>query len=115
VHLFSWLTLSETQLQQTPGISTERARQVWHKFDLAKQQPFTQWLQAMGMPLNQKALPSLAGLTWQQLVQMKQAEWQTLPMTGKTKASQLMRWLDDSHVNTLAQRLAEQGIAGFKN
>lgn len=115
VHLFSWLTLSETQLQQTPGISTERARQVWHKFDLAKQQPFTQWLQAMGMPLNQKALPSLAGLTWQQLVQMKQAEWQTLPMTGKTKASQLMRWLDDSHVNTLAQWLAEQGIAGFKN
>jgi DNA ligase (NAD+) len=46
---------------------------------------------------------------------MKQAEWQALPMTGKTKASQLMRWLDESHVNTLAQWLAEQGIAGFKN
>jgi DNA ligase (NAD+) len=114
-HLFSWLTLSEAQLQQTPGFSTDRARQVWHKFDLAKQQPFIQWLQAMGMPLNQKALPSLVGFTWQQLEQMKEEEWQTLPMTGKTKASQLMRWLGDSHVNALAQWLADQGIKGFKD
>jgi len=112
-HLFSWLTLSETQLQQTPGFSRDRARQVWHKFDFARQQPFVQWLQAMGMPLNQKALPSIAGHTWQQLGQMKEEEWQTLPMTGKTKTSQLRRWLVDSQVSALAQWLKVQRIDGF--
>jgi len=112
-HLFSWLALSETQLQQTPGFSRDRARQVWHKFDFARQQPFVQWLQAMGLPLNQKALPSLAGRTWQQLEQMKEEEWQTLPMTGKTKASQLRRWLGHPQVSALAQWLKVQRIEGF--
>ncbi|HEX4501670.1 MAG TPA: NAD-dependent DNA ligase LigB [Scandinavium sp.] len=113
-HLFSWLTLSEAQLRQTPGISPDRARLLWHKFDLAKQQPFRQWLLALGIPLNQKAIAALSGYTWEKLLMMDPEEWQKLPMTGKTKTSQLLRWLADPHVVKLAQWLAMQGIAGFK-
>jgi DNA ligase (NAD+) len=112
-HLFSWLALSEAELRQTPGLSAERARLLWHKFDLVKQRPFTQWLQAMGMPLNQKALLNLRAQGWTQLQEMQAEEWQKLPLTGKTKASQLMRWLADSQVSSLAQWMASQAIPGF--
>lgn len=113
-NLFSWLALSEAELRQTPGLSADRARQLRHKFDLVKQRPFTQWLRAMGMPLNQKALLSLQAQDWTQLLKMQAEEWQKLPLTGKTKASQLMRWLADSQVAALAQWLASQAIQGFK-
>jgi DNA ligase (NAD+) len=113
-HLFSWLTLSEAQLRQTPGLSPDRARQLWHKFDLAKRQPFRQWLLALGIPLNQRALVAVSGRNWQQFMAMNQEEWQKLPMTGQTKASQLMRWLGDPQIGSLTQWLAVQGIAGFE-
>ncbi|HEY2452086.1 MAG TPA: NAD-dependent DNA ligase LigB [Scandinavium sp.] len=113
-HIFSWLALSEEQLRQTPGISPDRARLLWHKFDLAKQQPFKQWLLALGIPINQKAIAVLSGSTWQQLLAMRPEEWQKLPMTGETKTSQLLRWLADSEVVKLTQWLTAQGIAGFE-
>lgn len=113
-HLFSWLALSEAELRQTPGLSADRARLLWHKFDFVKQRPFIHWLQAMGMPLNQKALSVLRGKNWLQLRAMDEDDWQQLPMTGQTKASQLKRWLVDPQINALAQWLASQAVPGFK-
>ncbi|MFP2240515.1 NAD-dependent DNA ligase LigB [Pseudescherichia vulneris] len=112
-HLFSWLALDEAQLRQTPGVSAAKARMLWHQFNLAKQQPFTHWLLAMGIPLNQKTLLSLRVQGWAQLVEIQTEDWQKLPMIGKTKASQLRRWLADSQVKALARWLTGYHIEGF--
>lgn len=112
-HLFSWLALSEAQIQQTPGVSTERAKLLWHKFDLVRQQPFVVWLKALGMPLNQKAILALSGHNWRQLLTMREGEWRALPLTGARKARQLMLWLADAQIQALATWLAEQSAPGF--
>lgn len=113
-HLFSWLLLNETQLRQTPGISPDRARMLWHKFNLTRRQPFIQWLKALEIPLSNKALSVLRPKSWQQLLAIPEQEWHTLPMTGKKKTNQLSGWLADPQISALAQWLAAQGIAGFK-
>ncbi|MGU3525305.1 NAD-dependent DNA ligase LigB [Enterobacteriaceae bacterium C23F] len=113
-HLFSWLELSEAQLRQTPGISPERARLLWHKFDLVKQQPFKQWLLALAIPLNQKALAALAVQNWSQVMAISEQQWQKLPGTGKAKTRQLLRWLAEPKIKALVQWLAEANVAGFK-
>lgn len=114
-HLFSWMTLSETELRQTPGISPERAKLLWHKFDLVKQQPFIQWLKALAIPLNQKAFPALSEKRWSQVLRMPEQEWQTLPGMGKAKTSQLLRWLADPQILELGGWLAAQGVPGFQD
>lgn len=113
-HLFSWLSLSEAQLQQTPGISPERARLLRHKFDLIKQQPFKRWLLALAIPLNQRALAALVVQNWSQLLAIPEQEWQKLPGTGKAKTSQIMRWLAEPQITELVQWLAEANVPGFK-
>ncbi|MBB1202269.1 NAD-dependent DNA ligase LigB [Enterobacteriaceae bacterium 89] len=113
-HQFSWLGLSEAQLQQTPGITLNKAQQLWHQFNLARRQPFTLWLIAMGIPLNQKAVFALRNRSWQQLGEMQVSDWQNISRVGAVKASQMVRWLAEPGVKSLAQWLAEQGIAGFK-
>ncbi|MGL4727037.1 MAG: NAD-dependent DNA ligase LigB [Scandinavium sp.] len=112
-HLFSWLTLSEAQLQQTPGVSPHRARQLWHQFNLTRQQPFSKWLLAMGIPLNQKALRNIEDRSWQELVELQEAEWKKISWIGTRKASQMVRWLAEPQVKSLALWLGEQGISGF--
>lgn len=114
-HIFSWLVLSEAQLQQTPGVSPQRARQLWHQFNLTRQQPFSKWLLAMGIPLNQKALLNIEGRSWQQLVELQEAEWKKISWIGTQKASQMVRWLAEPQVKSLALWLGEQGISGFSS
>lgn len=113
-HIFSWLALSESQIQQTPGWSANRGRQLWHQFNLARQQPFPRWLEAMGIPLSQKALLNIRNSNWQQLVAMQEKDWREMAWVGKNKASQMTHWLAEPQVASLAQWLAEQGITGFK-
>lgn len=55
-HIFSWLLLTPEQLQNTPGIAKSKSAQLWHQFNLARQQPFTRWVMAMGIPLTRAAL-----------------------------------------------------------
>ncbi|MCS1225635.1 NAD-dependent DNA ligase LigB, partial [Escherichia coli] len=50
-HIFSWLLLTPEQLQNTPGIAKSKSAQLWHQFNLARKQPFTRWVMAMGIPL----------------------------------------------------------------
>ena len=112
-HLFSWLALGPAQLQATSEVSPNRAQRVWHQFNLAKERPFITWLMAMGIPLNQKALPALEKRSWNQLVEMKEEDWQRLSSVGITKARLVMRWLAEPRINALAQWLAGQGVKGF--
>ncbi len=55
-HIFSWLLLTPEQLQNTPGIAKSKSAQLWHQFNLARKQPFTRWVMAMGIPLTRAAL-----------------------------------------------------------
>lgn len=113
-HLFSWLTLSEAQLQQIPGIAPARLRQLWHQFNQVRDQPFTLWLLAMGVPLNQKTLLAIRKLDWQKLTEMTETEWRHVAWVGNARASQIVRWLAEPQIASVARWLAEQGIAGFK-
>lgn len=55
-HIFSWLLLTPERLQNTPGIAKSKSAQLWHQFNLARKQPFTRWVMAMGIPLTRAAL-----------------------------------------------------------
>lgn len=66
-HIFSWLLLTPEQLQNTPGIAKSKSAQLWHQFNLARQQPFTRWVMAMGIPLTRAALNASDERSWSQL------------------------------------------------
>ncbi|KNC95160.1 NAD-dependent DNA ligase LigB [Trabulsiella odontotermitis] len=112
-HLFSWLVLTQEQLQATPGLGTARGLQLWHRFNLARNQPFRRWITAMGIPLSQETLNSIAGVNWQQLLAKSEAEWQALPGTGAQRATRIRQWLNSDAVSLLAKWLSEQKIDGF--
>lgn len=112
-HLFSWLALTQEQLQATPGLSAARGLQLWHRFNLARTQPFRRWIVAMGIPLSQETLNSIAGNTWEQIMAKSDADWQALPGTGVKRATQIRQWLHSEATGQLATWLSEQKIAGF--
>lgn len=67
-HIFSWLLLTPEQLQNTPGIAKSKSAQLWHQFNLARKQPFTRWVMAMGIPLTRAALNASDERSWSQLL-----------------------------------------------
>ncbi|TGB62510.1 NAD-dependent DNA ligase LigB [Escherichia sp. E4736] len=112
-HIFSWLSLTPEQLQHTPGIAKSKGEQLWHQFNLARQQPFTRWVMAMGIPLTQTALNANDFSSWAQLLQRSEQYWQQLPGTGLRRASQVMEWKDNAQIKMLGNWLAAQQITGF--
>lgn len=48
--LLDWLSLSVEQIAAVPGIGQGRAEKIYQQFQRARQQPFSQWLQALGFP-----------------------------------------------------------------
>lgn len=46
-HLFGWLTLTPEQIAAATGLSRERAGQLWHRFNLTRQQPLRRWVDAL--------------------------------------------------------------------
>lgn len=114
-HLFSWLALTKTQLQATPGISAARGLAIWHRFNLVRERPFIRWISAMGVPLSKVTLNALGEQTWHTLRQRKTADWQMLPGVGQEKARQIQRWIQEPHIEALAKWLAAQRINGYGN
>ncbi|TGC13899.1 NAD-dependent DNA ligase LigB [Escherichia sp. E2562] len=112
-HIFSWLSLTPEQLQHTPGIAKSKGEPLWHQFNLARQQPFTRWVMAMGIPLTQTALNANDFSSWAQLLQRSKQYWQQLPGTGLRRASQVMEWKDNAQIKMLGNWLAAQQITGF--
>nr|WP_218645891.1 NAD-dependent DNA ligase LigB [Raoultella terrigena] len=112
-HLFSWLAFTPQQLQSVPGISARRGQRLWHQFNLARQQPFLRWVQALGVPVPQAAMAGLAGEGWSQLLARSEEQWRRLPGVGDEKARQLVAFLRHPDVAALAQWLSGQGISGF--
>lgn len=112
-HIFSWLALTQAQLQATPGFSAARGLAVWHRFNLTRERSFIRWVTAMGIPLPQASLKAATGLSWQEMSQRNTTYWRALPGTGEEKARQIVNWLHQPDVAALAKWLAEQHINGF--
>lgn len=112
-HLFSWLAFTPEQLQTIPGISAQRGQQLWHQFNLAREQPFLRWVQAMGIPIPKIAFSEMAKDDWQQLQDRNEEQWRRLPGIGAERARQLVAFLHNPDVAALAKWLSGQRIAGF--
>ena len=113
-HIFSWLLLTPEQLQNTPGIAKSKSAQLWHQFNLARKQPFTRWVMAMGIPLTRAALNASDERSWSQLLFIKEQFWQQLPGTGSGRARQVIEWKENAQIKKLGSWLAAQQITGFE-
>ncbi|EGD5006839.1 NAD-dependent DNA ligase LigB [Escherichia coli] len=113
-HIFSWLLLTPEQLQNTPGIAKSKSAQLWHRFNLARKQPFTRWVMAMGIPLTRAALNASDERSWSQLLFSTAQFWQQLPGTGSGRARQVIEWKENAQIKKLGSWLAAQQITGFE-
>ena len=113
-HICSWLLLTPEQLQNTPGIAKSKSAQLWHQFNLARQQPFTRWVMAMGIPLTRAALNASDERSWSQLLFSTEQFWQQLPGTGSGRARQVIEWKENAQIKKLGSWLAAQQITGFE-
>lgn len=113
-HIFSWLLLTPEQLQNTPGIAKSKSAQLWHRFNLARKQPFTRWVMAMGIPLTRAALNASDERSWSQLLFSTEQFWQQLPGTGSGRARQVIEWKENAQIKKLGSCLAAQQITGFE-
>ncbi|HFS1977458.1 TPA: NAD-dependent DNA ligase LigB [Escherichia coli] len=113
-HIFSWLLLTPEQLQNTQGIAKSKSAQLWHQFNLARKQPFTRWVMAMGIPLTRAALNARDERSWSQLLFSTEQFWQQLPGTGSGRARQVIEWKENAQIKKLGSWLAAQQITGFE-
>ena len=113
-HIFSWLLLTPEQLQNTPGIAKSKSAQLWHQFNLARKQPFTRWVMAMGIPLTRAALNASDERSWSQLLFSTEQFWQQLPGTGSGRARQVIEWKENAQIKKLGSWLSAQQITGFE-
>ena len=113
-HIFSWLLLTPEQLQNTPGIAKSKSAQLWHQFNLARKQPFTRWVMAMGIPLTRAALNASDERSWSHLLFSTEQFWQQLPGTGSGRARQVIEWKENAQIKKLGSWLAAQQITGFE-
>ena len=113
-HIFSWLLLTPEQLQNTPGIVKSKSAQLWHQFNLARKQPFTRWVMAMGIPLTRAALNASDERSWSQLLFSTEQFWQQMPGTGSGRARQVIEWKENAQIKKLGSWLAAQQITGFE-
>lgn len=112
-HLFSWLGLTREQLSMTPGLSAQRGLQLWHRFNLARKQPFRRWVIAMGIPLSKTALKATGDRFWWQLREREEGQWRQVPGIGPGKARQLVSFFRQPDIVMLANWLQNQGVSGF--
>lgn len=109
-HLFSWLALRPEQIAAASGISPTRARLLWHRFNLTRQQPLRRWIYALGVPLPRAALNALGDRGWEDLLSRQAADWRRLPGVGVVMAEKIMSYLRDEQVQQLISFLQQQGI-----
>lgn len=112
-HIFSWLELTPQQLQQVPGFSPKRALEMWHRFNLVRQQPLRLWLKALGLPLPAVAMNLLPDTQWRAVVDRDELSWQRLPGVGPEKARKLVQFTQYPQIAMLVAELDAHGIAGF--
>ena len=114
VHIFSWLTMDVDQLSAVPGISPQRAKQIMHYFNMARDQPFRRWVKALGVPLPEAALNALPDSSWERLLSRSAQSWQQLPGVGATLAQKIENWLKDKQVRELIEFIQRSQVGQIK-
>ncbi|WP_307745087.1 NAD-dependent DNA ligase LigB [uncultured Pantoea sp.] len=109
-HLFGWLTLTPEQIAAATGLSPERAKAIWHRFNLTRQQPLRRWVAASGVSLPRKALNTLPDRQWESLTQRDVMAWQTLPGVGAALARRLVAQFHDARLQAVIAFLQQQNI-----
>lgn len=112
-HMYSWLELTDQQLQGVPGFSAKRALEMWHRFNLVRQQPFRLWLISLGLPLPAAALRHLPDRHWDEVANRDELSWQQLPGVGAERARKLVAFIRHPQIAALVDALARQRITGF--
>jgi DNA ligase (NAD+) len=107
--LLDWMTLTPEQLAQVDGIGATRAAALAQAFAAARRQDFTHWLAALAPP----PMGDAAAVDWASLVARSEADWQSYPGIGPTRARRLRAFFHDASVVALAARLHAAGVAGF--
>ncbi|EEP90229.1 DNA ligase B [Yersinia kristensenii ATCC 33638] len=107
--LVDWLSLSIEQIAAVPGIGQVRAEKIYLQFQLARQQPFPQWLQALGFP---QEIP--IDSQWYSLQQRSITEWRLISGIGAVRAKQINHFLHHPEIQMMADFLSQQGITGFR-
>lgn len=96
------------------GDRESKSAQLWHQFNLARKQPFTRWVMAMGIPLTRAALNASDERSSSQLLFSTEQFWQQLPGTGSGRARQVIEWKENAQIKKLGSWLAAQQITGFE-
>ncbi len=112
-HPFSWLALPPEALHLTPGFSPQRAAALWHRFNLTRRMPLPRWIKALGLPLPEQALLSLADVRWPQLMRWNELEWRRLPGVGAVRARALIDFIHHPDVMMIVDWLTRQGVEAF--
>jgi DNA ligase (NAD+) len=108
-HLLDWLDLTADQLADVPGFGKARADALAQTFSDARKRPFTQWLQALGMPASGDAtLPD-----WRTVSTRSADDWQIHEDVGAGRADRLTDFFSDPDVREQARRLHEARVPGF--
>jgi DNA ligase (NAD+) len=109
-NLLDWLTLDAPELANIAGFGERSSERLMNSFHSARQQPFAQWLKALGLPpTGQAQLPD----SWQALAQRDTEQWQAEAGIGPGRAAQLSAFFRDPQVLALSETLHAAGIDGF--
>ncbi|MCB5318962.1 MULTISPECIES: NAD-dependent DNA ligase LigB [Yersinia] len=106
--LVGWLSLTADQIAAIPGVSRERAENIYLQFQNAKLKPFAQWLQALGFPQIEPGVTH-----WQALQRKTLTEWRLISGIGSVRATQIEHFLRHPEIQTMADMLSQQRITGF--
>lgn len=109
-HLVDWLALRDSQLEHIAGLGERSSKHLQHNFAQARQQPFSSWIRALGIPA-----PSQLDLgdNWLELAQRDALRWQQEAGVGPRRAAQLSAFFQAPHVQMLADQLRQHAIEGF--
>ena len=109
-NLLDWLTLDAARLANIGGFGERSSERLLASVHAARQQPFAQWVKALGLPPTGDAP---LGQSWQALVARDEQAWQAYAGIGAQRAAQLTEFLREPNVQALSEQLRAAGIAGF--
>ncbi|EPK0740821.1 NAD-dependent DNA ligase LigB [Klebsiella aerogenes] len=112
-HIFSWLELTVSQLENIPGLTATRAEQLWHRFALTRRAPFHRWISALGVPLPRAAMRVLKDNSWRLIEKRDVASWQTLPGVGPKNAQRLVEFIHHPVIKSIVLKLGQLEVDGF--
>lgn len=108
--LLDWLTLDQAELANIAGFGERSSARLLRSLHEARQQPFTRWLKALGLPPSGAA--DLSG-PWQTLAPRSSQDWQNEAGIGAERAAQLAAFFRAPEVLALRDTLNTAGIEGF--